>query len=87
MLAMHMEMDHSELNPESGKVVQSLKRMCVDGGADVHHHRPQLNEVVTEYTTQKEARQLNIAVNSGTANKMKAILAAETSPGKVMSSL
>ncbi len=49
---MHMQMNHFELNFGSEKVVQSLKKMCVDGGAD-GYHQSQLNEVV-EQTTQKE---------------------------------
>lgn len=51
---MHIQMGRFELNFESGKVVvQSLKKMTVDGA---HHHQSKLNEVA-ERTTQKEVRQ------------------------------
>ena len=80
---MHIQMDHFELNFESGKVVQSLK-MTVDGA---HHHQSELNEVV-EQTTPKEVHQSDIAVNSETDSKTtKAISIFETSPEKATSPL
>jgi len=81
---MHIQMDHFDLNFESGKVVQSLKKMTVDGA---HHHQSKLNEA-TERTTRKEVRQSDIAVGSGTdSNRTKAILTFETSPGRAASPL
>jgi hypothetical protein len=81
---MHIQMDHFGLNSESGKVVQSLKKMVVDG-AHHHHRQSKLNEV-GERTTRKEVRQSDIAVDSGTDPKWsKAMSTFETSPGKTVS--
>lgn len=75
-------MDRFELNFDSGKVVQSLTKMCVDGAH--RHHQSKLNEV-TERTTRKEVRRSDIAVDSGIDSK--AISTFETSPGKTASQL
>ena len=68
---MHKQMNHFELDSESGKVAQSLKKMCVDGGTDAHHQ----SGLVAEQKMQKEAR-------TG-SNRTRAISTVETSPGKV----
>lgn len=79
---MHIQMDHFELNFESGKAVQSLKKMVVDGAH--HHHQSKLNEVA-ERTTQKEVRQSDVAVNSGV--DLKRTKPKSTVPGKTTSPL
>ena len=76
---MYIQMDHFELNFEPGKVVQSLKKMAVDGA---HHYQSKLNEVA-ERTTQNEVRQSDNAVDSEADSKRTiAISTFETSPGK-----
>ena len=78
---MYIQMYHFELNFDSGKVVQSSKKMSVDGAH--HHHQSELNEVA-----QKEVRQSDNAVDSGIDSKRtKAISTFETSPGKTVSLL
>jgi len=82
---MRIQMDHFELNFDSGKVAQSLKKMAVDGA---HHRHQSKSDEVTERTTRKEVRQSNIAVGSGTDSKgAKAISTFETSPEKAVSPL
>ena len=82
---MHIQMNHFELNFESGKVAQSLKKMAVDGAH--HHHQSKLIEVA-ERTTRKEVRQSDIVVGSGTdSNRTNAISTFETSPGGTVSLL